>query len=102
MPYKDEVTWKDLTNRIESSSTQIINAIQEGENRYQKWLRLKGGNTNAQIATELVNRGATDVVTADVDALETTYIAMHQMYLFMTNVTAATGDHIASLRDFSA
>lgn len=102
MAYKDEVTWKNLADRNESSSTQIISAIQEGENRYQKQLRLKGANSNAQIATELVNRGATGLVTADVDVLEATLTAMHELFLFMTNQVAVTGDHLASLRDFSA
>ncbi len=102
MSYKDEIIWKELSNGNESSATQIINALQAGENRYQRWLRLKGGNSNAQIATALGNRGATGLTAADVDALEATLLAFHEMFLFLTNQVAATGDHIASLRDFSA
>lgn len=101
MPYKDRVTFKGLSDRVESFSTQLIDSIQGGENRYQKFLRLKGAATNAQIATKLTNAGET-VSTADIDALEVTLESFHQVYLFFTNTVATTGDHMANCRDFSA
>ena len=101
MPYKDEVTWKMLTHNTESFATQVINSLEGAENRYQKWQNLRGANTDAQITTELNNRGAS-IVEADVVALDATLQAFHEMFLFFSNQTAVAGDHQSSCRDFSS
>ena len=96
MPYNPEMTWKQWSNHAESHSTQLINSIEDGENRYQKWLRYKGAQTNADIATAL---GKAE---ADIDALHATMGAFQFMFEFMTNNSSTVGDHKSNIEDFSA
>lgn len=96
MPYNPEMTWKQWSQHAESHSTQLINAIEAGENRYQKWLRYKGADANSVIAANL---GKT---TADIDTLHATMGAFHFMWEFMTNNASTVGDHKSNFEDFSA
>ena len=89
MPYKSDLTWDLLSQKLSSATRNTRQHMREGVAHYDDWEAFKEGKTIAQVATTL---GRT---TEEVTEMNAAFAALNSM-----RTDAVTNGHIAALKKF--
>ncbi len=100
MPNSKNLTWPLVERIIEQHAKSVSQNIILAEEAYQDLLeaRTANGGTDALFANVLFGGTATTEQTAMLTDAKDAMIALHEMYLAMTNSAITTSNRIAAFR----
>ena len=101
MPYDGEVTWDDLSRKIQQSGNAIIEHVNRAEELYNDIVAYKGTMTVAEMAAQLTTTSGKAISETMINDLLDAITAMNAFYnLGNNNSITSTGWYFNPLRKF--
>lgn len=103
MPHSANLLWKDVESLVGSVSRSLLRELILGEEAYNDLLEayMYAGGTDQAFADLLFNTTATAAQVEQVADARQALVAVHRLYLLLTNNAVTQEDYAADLRRMS-